>query len=390
MSQQDHRRLRVVLGDAQLNEVSTRASAKHRPASDSAPGYAHFNQDEQKNCAFLSSERLCGLQLDRGEAALTNVCAHYPRHQYQFDDRAERVATLACPEAARLCLLNEHSMDRVEFDPGADFTLSRAAIRLLDSGDAHLARFERVRSVMLTIVGRRVLPLGDRLAALLLMTEELKGTFKRGRPVNDDELEGALNRAASPEFQDDLARSLDSVPASGPALVVLLSYVLNIYSEAAGSRMAKVLARVRTRHHLGKPIGDGLLDDTLFEEICYAFEQDKRHAGVFAQRIDTYLTHYALNFLLQLPFFDQGALLPYVSELLLRIATLRFLFFSDPLVAAACRNEDREALDAVAVEIVQSFAREIEHAPTFSQRLHTLLDRVKANAMGDLVCLSRL
>ncbi|HVE87590.1 MAG TPA: flagellin lysine-N-methylase, partial [Myxococcales bacterium] len=65
-------------------------------------------------CRMLDADRLCAVHRAAGEAALPTVCAQFPRVLSRFESRRELSATLACPEAARLCLTAEDSLDVVD------------------------------------------------------------------------------------------------------------------------------------------------------------------------------------------------------------------------------------------------------------------------------------
>ncbi|MBF0369033.1 MAG: flagellin lysine-N-methylase [Magnetococcales bacterium] len=61
-------------------------------------------------CGFLDGAGLCTIQNDHGENALPSVCRQFPRNIARFRGRYEITASLACPEIARLCLLQEQPM----------------------------------------------------------------------------------------------------------------------------------------------------------------------------------------------------------------------------------------------------------------------------------------
>lgn len=63
-----------------------------------------------RRCPFLNSENLCSVQLEKGEAYLSNVCAGYPRMINRVEGVLEYSLTLSCPEGARLVLDREESL----------------------------------------------------------------------------------------------------------------------------------------------------------------------------------------------------------------------------------------------------------------------------------------
>ncbi len=80
------------------------------------------------SCPFLSGG-LCGVQVKLGEAYLSTVCSKFPRVANVTDDVLERSLDLACPEAARLVLLDPKPMEFDEEEgPPHDPRLGRMAL----------------------------------------------------------------------------------------------------------------------------------------------------------------------------------------------------------------------------------------------------------------------
>ncbi|MFP3632204.1 flagellin lysine-N-methylase, partial [Burkholderia sp. SIMBA_045] len=69
-----------------------------------------FVMKSDLSCPFLNEEKLCSIQLKLGEDFLSHTCKTYPRVTQTVDDVVELSATLSCPEAARLALLNPNKM----------------------------------------------------------------------------------------------------------------------------------------------------------------------------------------------------------------------------------------------------------------------------------------
>ena len=62
------------------------------------------------DCPMLDSSRLCRIQSRLGEAALSHTCFAYPRHHYRLNGVLHQVASLSCPETARLALASPDAM----------------------------------------------------------------------------------------------------------------------------------------------------------------------------------------------------------------------------------------------------------------------------------------
>lgn len=76
--------------------------------------YAEIRMQPDGACPFLDSQRLCSIQAQLGEQALSRTCSQYPR-LYGQDAQAFQVhASLSCPEAARLALSDPAALDPVQ------------------------------------------------------------------------------------------------------------------------------------------------------------------------------------------------------------------------------------------------------------------------------------
>lgn len=79
----------------------------------SSSGYAKIKMNSNGNCPFLCEDKLCNLHRTLGSEYLSDVCMTYPRVTSLINGIIEKSATLSCPEAARLALLEKNP---IEFD----------------------------------------------------------------------------------------------------------------------------------------------------------------------------------------------------------------------------------------------------------------------------------
>lgn len=77
----------------------------------SAKNFAKIKMKENGDCSFLTDEKLCGIQLNLGEEYLSDTCSVYPRIINAVDNSIEKSASMSCPEAARIALLNPKKME---------------------------------------------------------------------------------------------------------------------------------------------------------------------------------------------------------------------------------------------------------------------------------------
>lgn len=67
--------------------------------------------NEQKQCPFLSEQKLCNLVLNLGDEVLPETCAIFPRQIHEFADRKEYSLVSCCPEVVDLM----NQQDKISF-----------------------------------------------------------------------------------------------------------------------------------------------------------------------------------------------------------------------------------------------------------------------------------
>ncbi|MFL2662701.1 MAG: flagellin lysine-N-methylase [Alphaproteobacteria bacterium] len=81
------------------------------------PTDKHFSSIKLKkdgHCSFLGNDGLCSIQKKYGENYLSHTCYTFPRKNINFKENKLVTLSVACPEAARLCLSNKNSMEIYE------------------------------------------------------------------------------------------------------------------------------------------------------------------------------------------------------------------------------------------------------------------------------------
>ena len=77
----------------------------------SASKFSFIKKKKNGNCSFLDESNLCSIQKRFGEDYLPDTCQTFPRRRVDFDQINVKTLSLACPEAARLCLTKKNSME---------------------------------------------------------------------------------------------------------------------------------------------------------------------------------------------------------------------------------------------------------------------------------------
>jgi lysine-N-methylase len=364
------------------------------PAKVTAAKFALTVLRDRGPCFFLDDKRLCTLQARYGEPVLSRTCANYPRQVRAVGARMEVTATASCPEIARQLLLHGDANDVVSTG------LDRVPRPLVDGSipandpDPYRAALDVVRDSMLVLLLERRAPLSVRLAALGCAAEETRAWFHRGVRVAPAEL-GALGARVGAVF-DGYA-----TPAILSRLALELPEVGNRDDLTAGIVMSFLSAGLAQERF-------GLTE--LFADIARAYaERDAATAPAdvyraylarrdrwterFAGRIDGYFTNWAVNYAVSAWYLTEQDLVDYTTKLFVRVATLRFLLFSHPLLDQAEALDDAEAraalLDRAAVDAVQRYTRGIEHSIALVGKLDTMV-RAQASSSAHAVFLVKM
>src|SRR5262249_30810631 len=108
-----------------------------------------------------------------------------------------------------------------------------------------------------------------------------------------------------------------------------------------------------------------------------------RLSEVVGDRLERYFENYAKHYFIRYWYTDSKNLFLHVQMLLLRVAVLKFLLVSQPLLDGIERlPEDARAAaaDGAVVEVVYSFSRQLEHFPLFLEKLNIVV----ATELGNL------
>lgn len=110
--------------DEEIRKIASN-NIKKVKVNRSSANYSFIQMNEKGACPFQQTDKLCMIHNRMGEKALSKTCSTYPRHQGILEQGIVEVATLSCPEAARLCLLEIDSMHIAEHNNNLSFHQSQ-------------------------------------------------------------------------------------------------------------------------------------------------------------------------------------------------------------------------------------------------------------------------
>ncbi|HYH98036.1 flagellin lysine-N-methylase [Hyalangium sp.] len=319
-----------------------------------------------RTCSFLEGDRLCSVWKRHGESVLPDVCSLFPRVLSYLDERVEVAGTLACPEAARLCLLAEDSLELVE---APSSVTERVPPVTRGTPEPYVAHLEEVRACGVELLGLTRYPVQTRLMMIAELGFRTAGFFHRGAPPFDPALlREELARSRRPEVQEELHQSLAAVEAPGEVALQVVVRMLTSLQPAGTARynqMVNVIlngymqAAMQLEPQAGEPGGPGLF--SVLQRVYEA--RRERLDAVLGEKISQYCTRYCLNEWYREWYTKSPDLLSHAFKLLLRLSALRFLLAGHPMI--------EQAPEPCAVEIFQIFTKQVER----DLQLMSLLDQ---------------
>ncbi len=391
ISRDDHRRLKVVLGESAVAQGTVRNN-----------GLITLRRDKSGNCFFLRQDRLCSIHASYGEAALPRPCANYPRRTHVVGDHFERSATLACPEVARLSLLGTDALERHELSHDVELVGADVLADSHDGSGAYFEQFELVRDGLLAILSREERSIEARLEALVDVAERVSGYFNEETETFDTaalrvRLEADFGEAFAPRARR--AAGLDDLMA-----VRVGVYFLDEYCPERSARLGRLVEKIRRKYERKMERSQfEVLDDGEALAACGSRGQralepksGRRDAESLlrtyrarralmrlghSRRLEQYFTNYCLNYVLVERYLDWPSLRDYARDLALCLAALRFLLFSHPGICIPWEGnaegpESREvegegwstaAVDTAAVETFQALTRAMESSSLLAE-----------------------
>jgi lysine-N-methylase len=341
-----------------------------------------LQRDEGGACTFLVKDGLCALQERHGEVALPDTCALFPRVFAQSALRVDMAASLACPEAARLCLLGgPGAVDRVQAPSG----LRARRPRHPSSGRPPAEDVLRTGVELLEDPG---FPTATRLIHLAELGARIEG-------LPEQRLRAALDSAHLEAFKTAAEQRLAQSEGSGEPVIQALLALLTGLQKRGSPRLDALLEAVLPTFQVAALQEDPRLGQpdppAPWAALWRAYLAKRERAeSVLGEALGGPLERYWINDWLREPYTRSPSLLAHAFRMILRGAVLKFLLVGHPEVdrlveAHSARpgtplpEAERERLGAAVVETVQIFARHIE---TDADLLQVLEDHLTPASLG--------
>ncbi len=338
---------------------------------------AELKLDESGACTFLDAKSLCSVQTRYGEEALPTPCAVYPRHVNRVGDRLELAGALSCPEIARLALGAADAMDLIDFAPEVLSRDHRAKVLTPSPSDGYSLFFDDVRSTLLRILAADAYPLSTRLAMVAHIADLIGPYFHKGSTAfvgaaaggYHQKLAAELSSIGQPALWREVHSQFSEHAASG---IPVGQFIASMFaSRLQLPHTARFRALVESAFATYRDGGTGVeLPDATVLWSRYRDRVQKLEAR-FPVEIERSFCHYAIQFWMREWYLESDNLLLHLRTLLIRLGALKFLLVGHPRVNAllegsgAPSESERERMNAIVVEVFQTFVRGVEHEVEF-------------------------
>jgi lysine-N-methylase len=336
---------------------------KHLKRNPAARTPARYGQIEMlasscRECPFLGSARLCLIQERLGASALSETCWTFPRTIRVLQGVHQMTLSLACPEAARLALLNEDAYDLVEETP----EISISAIQETQSvHGVSLEVMDEVRISLFQVLRTEELSIRERLEVVGLVCEQLNTLIGQKRSDRVPEVLLAMDQLL-------LTGKLVTPNAPGAQRLDLQAKVAMAFFRVRRDKTST------PRHQTLMDLVEKGLDlpgkgEVDLDRLMQAYERGMAclHTDPMAFRV---LERYLWNETLQ-EFFPwrEATPLDHFASLALRFSVLRLLMVGRAAAQAEGVTPDQW------VETVQVFSRNYSHMGGFLDLARRILGR---------------
>jgi lysine-N-methylase len=351
--------------------------------------FASMQLQDGGRCSFLRPDGLCHVHGEYGEALLSETCSMFPRSFSVAEQELTMGASLSCPEAARLCLLDAGATETVVVD---DSIAPRPPSFGKNYDKAGATPWKGYVGVITSIMGQ-FMDLGDfPFASRLFFVCRLAELLNAAQPGSDsnDNLADALEAMADPQQLMALHEEVSALqPDPRVAMDMVQAFLLMRIRDGAGGRLKALLEQIIARYLNQTPGALDAADDEdqgkKFLESTTALYVDHRDfwTSRYPAQVDRHAVNFCKNYIVTDQFPNYSSPMMFAVNLAVTLLLFRFLTFSHPRLmdarSAGMVESDPDAagrlLDEVAVDAVQRLYREFQHHPASAEMIKTELEQ---------------
>lgn len=197
-------------------EFGERLRSKMTLYEDGEPGFIL----DGDNCPFLNKTNMCDIYIEIGEDSLCNTCKQFPRFIEEYGSIREIGISLSCPEAARIILDSEKT---VEFETEEDDEM------VTEYNDINYELFMQLmpaRKIALDIMQDRSMDLNIRMALLINFAQDIQDKIDLNKSA---EIEEVREKYLDDNFLKKLIENLNEYKDKGKSKYDNMNKYFQVY-----------------------------------------------------------------------------------------------------------------------------------------------------------------
>lgn len=363
--------------DDALTPLMDQYIKRNRTEGHGEANHAKIKLLSDTSCPFLNEKTLCKIQLRFGEDYLSDVCTTYPRIVHSINGLMERSATVSCPEAARLVLLNPEPMEFDEDEESRDVrnvikkTIKAEDLNLNNKPQKYLWE---IRIFTITLLQNREYTLNERLIILGMFFQALQQMVSSGK---NTEISGLIATYTVIIEEGSLRESLEAIPVQYNIQMELLKEIADkrYFMGVTSSRYLECFSEFLT--------GIQYTAESKVEEIGLRYQNAaKDYYEPFMNEHDYILENYLVNYVFKnlFPFTSDKSLFDAYMMLIIHYALIKM-----HLIGMAGFHEG--LTEDLVVKLIQSFAKTVEHNQKY---LDGIADQMRQNNFNTMAYMAIL
>ncbi|WP_078595897.1 flagellin lysine-N-methylase [Evansella clarkii] len=329
--------------------------------------YAVLMLDSELYCPLLNKDKLCKVHTEMGEDYLPNICSTYPRQTNIIDGVYERSATLSCPEAARLILLNPEG---ITFNEVVEPTDNRHLISININPSkttpkrGEFVYFNELQQFSISIIKNRSYYLFDRLLILGMFLNEIQRLIDE---QTIDEIPNCITHFNLLIDNREILNKKNNVTVSVKKQMKINRHLLDmrIFSGVRDSRYLNCLFEGLK----GLKYTGSLINEQSLMEYNKAYHQ---YFLPFLSEHEYIFENYLVNYIFRnvFPYHITRNVFEEYIVMVIHVSLIKFQ-------SIGLMNYHKESFTHNhLITLIQSYSRNVEHAPTEISRF---LDYLKEN-----------
>lgn len=359
--------------DLELKQLFKKKVTRQR-SNPSSTSYAKIKMEKGGRCSFLSEENLCKVQLNLGEEYLSNTCAVYPRSINSINGVIEKSATMSCPEAARLALLNPNGIDFDEIEePASGSIVKHVKTDNLKIDNQPKKHFWELRIFSIQVIQDRSYTLAERLIILGMFYQKVQKQIDQG---DVDGIPNVIAQFTNGMSNQGMKDQLDKIPTQ-------LAVQMKLCKELVEYRVSQSITSQRYLDCLKE-----MLEGIQYTEEATVQETTEHYKKAYEEFYEPFMTEHEYileNYLVNYVFKN---LFPLGHKTLFNDYVMLVIHYSMiKLHLIGMAGFHKGLTTDLVIKLIQSFAKTVEHNNVYLKRIFDLLNANELTTMAYMAIL---